>query len=304
MSGGDPYLQENKTLHNRLGLSDPEQLAMLEAGAAGIRLKMFATSGVTGPLDFDRLRATHRWIFQDVYDWAGETRLTNIAKMSHVGPAAVRHDFTSAARIALEAKQIFRQIAKEGELKGLSRQKFAISAARHFIAVNQLHFAREGNGRTQRRFFQDLAEAAGHTLAFDVVSRDRMIEASVQSNSGQPDMMIRLFQEISDPVRVAAMRQAIGAFERFDYNWNDTYLATAKPGQRYVGAFAGRGGDDFMIRSENRIIIAAVKDAPAVAAGQLGPGETMEFLAGAEPKPSPSTAPARRKSRASVAHEL
>ena len=57
-----------------------------------------------------------------------------------------------------------------------------------------------------------LAKEAGYTLAFSVVSRERMIQASVTGNeNGDPSMMRRLFREISDPVRVAALRKAIAA---------------------------------------------------------------------------------------------
>jgi cell filamentation protein len=41
-----------------------------------------------------------------------------------------------------------------------------------------------GDGRTQRIFLDALARQAGHELYFDVVSRERMVLASIASKSG------------------------------------------------------------------------------------------------------------------------
>jgi cell filamentation protein len=80
-----------------------------------------------------------------------------------------------------------------------------------------------------------LAKQAGHTLDFSVVSRERMIQASIAGNeSGDPRMMRRLFVEISDPVRVAALSKAIESLEQHGFAWNDRYIATAEPGPRLM----------------------------------------------------------------------
>lgn len=35
---------------------------------------------IKGNLDFEHLKAIHKYLFQDLYDWAGKTRTCNIAK--------------------------------------------------------------------------------------------------------------------------------------------------------------------------------------------------------------------------------
>ena len=63
--------------------------------------------------------------------------------------------------------------------------------------LNAIHPFREGNGRTQRVFVSELAREAGHVLDFTVVSRERMIAASVAANEdGDPAMMRRLFRTV------------------------------------------------------------------------------------------------------------
>lgn len=108
-----------------------------------------------------------------------------------------------------------------------------------------------------------LAQEAGHKLDFSVVSRERMIQASIAGNeNGDPSMMRRLFREISDPVRVAALSQAIAALEQHKYAWNDRYIATTEPGYSVNVRLAGVAGDQFMARTQTAILIGKTSDLP------------------------------------------
>ena len=108
-----------------------------------------------------------------------------------------------------------------------------------------------------------LAQSAGHKLDFSVVSRERMIQASIAgSELGDPSMMRRLFTEISDHVRVGALNKAIGDLERLRYPWNDRYLATTEPGHQVDVQFAGIAGDQFMARTQKAILIGKTSDLP------------------------------------------
>jgi fido (protein-threonine AMPylation protein) len=67
----------------------------------------------------------------------------------------------------------------------LGRTEFSNRAALLLAEVNKLRPFREGNGIAQRMFLESLAGAAGHCLYFDVVSRERMIQASIEAYSGR-----------------------------------------------------------------------------------------------------------------------
>jgi cell filamentation protein len=75
---GDPYVYPGtKTLRNRLGLTNATDLDRIE--------RLFTTDRSTQPIprgsfDLKHLRAIHRHLFQDVYDWAGELRTVEISK--------------------------------------------------------------------------------------------------------------------------------------------------------------------------------------------------------------------------------
>jgi cell filamentation protein len=68
------------TLRNKLGIIDPDELDAFERRMVAAR----AAEGVPiGDFDLTHLRAIHRHLFQDVYDWAGELRTVEIFKGGH-----------------------------------------------------------------------------------------------------------------------------------------------------------------------------------------------------------------------------
>lgn len=286
----DPYSLPNGTLHNKLGAKDAATLSRKEAHLTGGRLQLIETEGPKGPFSFERLKESHRYIFQDVYDWAGKSREIELSKEGS--------KFEARAMIEPRAKQIFGQLARDKELRGLSREAFAEKAADLMGAINQLHPFREGNGRAQRAFLSDLARDAGHELQFKVVSRERMIQASIESSAGRPEMMRRLFSEISDPARVAKLEKATAFLGRQGFDWNDRYVATTTPGQSYSGQLVGRAGDDFMMRTNREIFVGNAADLPNgalkgdpisfTAGGPQGTAAARELQAEKPPQPTPA----------------
>lgn len=74
----DPYLYPGTTvLRNKLGLRDAAVLDRAERNLVRLRHR----EGVPrGAFDLEHLRAIHRHLFQDLYDWAGELRTVEVAK--------------------------------------------------------------------------------------------------------------------------------------------------------------------------------------------------------------------------------
>jgi cell filamentation protein len=129
--------------------------------------------------------------------------------------------------------------------------------------INAAHAFREGNGRTQRAFIRQLAIEAGHELDFSVVSRERMIQASIAANErGDNTIMRRMFDEISNPARVAALIPAIEFLEQQGFPWNDRYVATLEPGHAVEVTLAGVNSDHFMARTGSDILIGQRVDLP------------------------------------------
>ena len=170
----DPYVYPGTNiLRNLHGIRDPELFDRFEADASSNRLSQLERKPTKGSFDAAHLRTIHRHIFQDVFDWAGKFRTVNISKS---GDSFAFHDFIASCLDSLCAK-----LQKEQHLAGLDMAQFAKRAAFYLGEINAIHPFREGNGRSQREFFRQLAFRNGYALDWKTVTREQMLEASIES---------------------------------------------------------------------------------------------------------------------------
>lgn len=198
----DPYMGPGGALINRLGITDPDKLKVAEQDAAHFRMAMLRESPIKGNYDLKHLQETHRYIFQDVYPWAGEIRTVGMSK-----PPS---EFARPEYIETEANKLFKQLAAEKHLKGLHSEQFVDRAAFFFVEVNAVHAFREGNGRCQQAFFEQLSRDAGRPLDFSKVQRDTMIlGATLAHNKGH-----EFFKPIIESALREGNRQRDAGFSR------------------------------------------------------------------------------------------
>lgn len=69
---------ESDVLRNKLNITDARELFEVEKELTAIRLRELQENPIRGNFDFAHLRAIHRYIFQDIYEWAGEIRTVEI----------------------------------------------------------------------------------------------------------------------------------------------------------------------------------------------------------------------------------
>jgi cell filamentation protein len=164
----DPYCYPGtNVLRNIENIKDAKELAALERTATASRME---TVPDHFPINSYGYRAIHRHIFQDVYDWAGEYRVVDIACTDDL--------FCLVPYIVQELAKRFEAIRSENNLRGLNAQDFAARAAEHAVELNAIHPFREGNGRTLRAFLFVLARQAGHDLHIERIDAASWNEAS------------------------------------------------------------------------------------------------------------------------------
>jgi len=179
MNWDDPYLYPGSTvLINKLGITDAARLDYVEREYVALR----AAQGVpNGGFDLAHLRAIHRHLFQDVYEWAGELRTVEISKGGH--------QFQFRQFIETGMGDIHRRLVKANFLRDLSPGEFAEAAGEIFGDLNYVHPFREGNGRTQLLFLEQLAEQAGHPLDLARLDPARWLEASRAAHNADYSLM-------------------------------------------------------------------------------------------------------------------
>jgi cell filamentation protein len=160
----DPYLHPGtNVLKNLRGLIDPEQLSRFEAAE-------LIEKPLPGRFDIEHLKAVHRYIFQDVNEWAGQFRTVNLSKEGHL--------FGLVPFLEPVLLKSLEKLRLENYLLELDVAAFAGRAAYFLGELNAVHPFREGNGRTQREFLRDLALRAGHYIDWRRTTPEEMLTAS------------------------------------------------------------------------------------------------------------------------------
>lgn len=174
MSGDDPYIYpDSGVLRNKFHIHDAATLDRVERLLVVQRMR----EGVPeGNFDLAHLRAIHRHLFRDVYDWAGEVRTVEISKGGN--------RFQLSRYIDTGMSHVVGRLEEADYLRGLSPEDFAAKAGPVIGDVNYVHPFREGNGRAQMHYLQQLAEHAGHELLLEHVDPARWIEAAQASYAG------------------------------------------------------------------------------------------------------------------------
>lgn len=172
--GIDHYLDpETGVLKNKLGFKEEESLQQAEASFVAWRSFQLHKKPLLGQFDLDHFKAIHKFLFGDVYDWAGEIRDIDLSKGNSY--------FANHVHIVRAATPIFDKLAKEHHLKDLDVENFSVKAAYYLGELNALHPFREGNGRAQREFINHLAHKNGYSIDWTNVSQDDMTQASIES---------------------------------------------------------------------------------------------------------------------------
>jgi cell filamentation protein len=178
-------------LRNNLDVRDAEELKRVEADLTNWNGLRLAVEPIPGNFDLPHLRAIHRFLFEDLYKWAGELRTVPLAKTDL---------FCMPEHIASYWAEIFDRLADENHLTGLDREAFVTRLTHYFADVNALHPFREGNGRAQRAFFAQLSANTGYRLDWQVIDAQRNIDASAAAMQGNEGPLRNLLSDVTAPL--------------------------------------------------------------------------------------------------------
>lgn len=176
----DPYVYpETGVLINKFNIQDQELLEQLEL--------LFLTQALEanipiGNFSYSHLKNLHKHLFGELYAWAGETRTVNIAKPSGM--------FCAYGFIDKEITKLLGQLSKENYLCNINNFSEFIKKFTYFFAeVNAIHPFREGNGRTTRIFFEQLASLNGYELDFSKTTRESYLQACISSHNDDNSLL-------------------------------------------------------------------------------------------------------------------
>ena len=171
----DPHVYPGtRILRNKFGIKHQDLLSELESQITDskfVKSKQSDDDIPTGNFDLKHLQAVHKYLFGELYDWAGEIRQQGfISKGQSV--------FCFAPMIESYARGIFSKMQRENFAE-MDVKQCACKLAYYLSEVNALH-----PFRSTRLFFQIFANEHGWNLSFEKISHVALVDAMIESMNG------------------------------------------------------------------------------------------------------------------------
>ena len=163
---------DSEVLVNKLNIHDNKKLSIIERKLVLLKLYDLRQNKKIGNFDIHHFLSIHKYLFEDIYPFAGKIRSEDIAKDSF--------RFAKWEYIEDQLNELLNKL-KNDNLKNLSKEEMAKKLAYYMSELNVLHPFREGNGRTTREFIRQLAYVNGYLLDIKEVDPQEMLTASIES---------------------------------------------------------------------------------------------------------------------------
>ena len=134
----------------------------------------------------------HKYLFQDVYSWAGQYRKVNITKSGN--PFMSIQSFSSAENFINDLLNTYHQ-------KTNTKESIIKNLAKILDCLNFFHPFREGNGRTQREVIRVLALSKGYKAQIRVSEDDTVYNTYMDGTvHGDLQKLELLFEKILEKI--------------------------------------------------------------------------------------------------------
>lgn len=200
----DPYIYSGtEILINKFNIRDKVDIEAREADYVSARMRAITIEPVDGCFDFEHLCAIHGYIFQDIYDWAGQIRTVPMEKYEPVlGGLSI--EYAEPDKIEQETTTVLNKL-KSIEWDKLDLDHKAESFSQLTAALWKVHPFREGNTRTVITFCCQFADCQGFPLDtalfkdHSVFVRTALVAASAQfkdlGDRSQPQHLIQIVRD-------------------------------------------------------------------------------------------------------------
>ena len=165
--------KDSDVLVNKFDIHDNKKLEEIERKIVLAKLYELRQNHQIGNFDVSHFVGIHRFLFEDIYPFAGLFRNENIAKGNF--------SFAEWEYIEDELKKLLDQLKEENYLQNLDRNIFIKRLSYYMAELNVLHPFREGNGRTIREFIRQLAYKNGYVLNLKNINPKEMLYACIRS---------------------------------------------------------------------------------------------------------------------------
>ena len=165
------YTYKNSSvLKNKLNITTEEKLKEYETKMVALKLASIDKADFKRTYDEEHLKAIHKYLFEDVYDFAGQYRLENITKDNFI--------FSQYQYIDENIKEVFKKTNIQS-LEDLAFEELIIKLSDFMTDLNVLHPFREGNGRATREFIREFLDKLGFEINWFEIDYNDILRASM-----------------------------------------------------------------------------------------------------------------------------
>ena len=159
----DPYLYPNsETLRNLFNEPDETKFNTIEADYTSLRIKELLDNPVVGDFNVQHLFKMHEYIFQDVFEWAGQPRRINIEKAEEA-LSGLSVEYAEVFDIAIQGETVLSEM-NSVNWNDLNEKDKAVTFSKYMADIWKVHPFREGNTRAIITFCCDFADKHGFPL--------------------------------------------------------------------------------------------------------------------------------------------
>ena len=181
----DPYINKNGALINKFGITDYEELNEVEATIGYIKLTDLDKIKITY-FNEELIQRIHNFIFCDVFDWAGDYRITPIYKEELVLPR-YSVPYSEPKNISSDLNRKLDDI-NNTNWDNLYNEELMIEFARKMALLWKVHPFRDGNTRTMLSFSYLFAKEYGFRMDMNtflnnlsrVYGKERVLKYSIR----------------------------------------------------------------------------------------------------------------------------
>jgi len=154
-------------LKNRFGIHDAIELKTVESDIFAVRQKQLLREPIKGSFSPSHLCHLHRYLFGDVYSFAGHFRTEDISKGKTL--------FLHYAQISNALSELLKELKSEKYLSDFTFPKLIDRVSYYFASLNYIHPFRDGNGRTTREFIRMLLEQRGYSVDWSKIDHELLL---------------------------------------------------------------------------------------------------------------------------------
>lgn len=173
-------------LINKFDIKDEVILKELETTITLNKITEYLLNPLFDSFDVQHYKNIHRYLFGDIYDWAGEYRTVDMSKKGTI--------FAEAENVENLMSKCFERLNDKNLFQGLNFDDFIDDFVDFYCVTNMIHPFREGNGRTQRVFLTQLINKNGYDIDFFEIDTDELLIATIQSANGVTDYLKDIFK--------------------------------------------------------------------------------------------------------------